>query len=116
MNEIKLKRAYEPASADDGYRVFVDRLWPRGLSHDTFHYDEWDKDIAPSDELRQWFHADPVDRWKEFERRYRVELEANPAFAELKQRLASKPTVTLLYGSRDTVHNNAEVVEQELID
>lgn len=114
MNLIKLKRAYEPSSPDDGYRVFVDRLWPRGLSRETFHYDEWDKEIAPSDELRHWFHADPDGRWEEFERRYRAELDANPAFAALKKRLASKPAVTLIYSSRDIVHNNARVVEQSL--
>lgn len=114
MITIKMKRAYEPASADDGYRVFVDRLWPRGLSHATFHYDEWVKGIAPSDELRKWFHADPETRWQEFERRYKAELEANPAFSDLESRLKDKAVVTLLYGSRDTEHNNAEVVDEEL--
>ncbi len=68
--EIKLKRVYDPVSPADGFRVYVDRLWPRGLSHETFHYDLWDKDIAPSDGLRKWFHADPEGRWQEFERRY----------------------------------------------
>lgn len=114
MEDIKLKRTYEPSSPSDGYRVLVDRLWPRGLSHAEFHYDEWDKEIAPSDELRRWFHADPESRWEEFERRYAAELRANPAFAALKARLASKPVVTLLYSSRDTLHNNAEIVDEEL--
>lgn len=114
MENIKLKRAYEAASPDDGYRVFVDRLWPRGLSHSVFHYDEWAKEIAPSDELRRWYHADPASRWEDFERRYAEELRANPAFADLKTRLASKPVVTLVYGSRDETHNNAEVVEEQL--
>ena len=64
--QILLKRAYDPESPSDGFRVYIDRLWPRGLSHATFHYDLWDKDIAPSTELREWFHADPLDRWDEF--------------------------------------------------
>lgn len=111
---IQLKRAYDPASPGDGYRVYVDRLWPRGLSHETFHYDWWDKDIAPSAELREWFHQDPDGRWAEFAEKYRAELLANPAFATLKATLADKPTVTLLYSSHDREHNNAVVVKQAL--
>lgn len=110
MTQFKLKRAYEPESPDDGFRVYIDRLWPRGLSHETFHYDLWDKDIAPSDELREWFHADPQERWPEFEKKYTAELEANPSFAALKHLLETKPTVTLLYSSRDEQHNNAIIV------
>lgn len=96
---IQIKRAYDPASADDGYRVYIDRLWPRGLSHETFHYDLWDKEIAPSSELREWFHADPDNRWSEFEKRYASELSANPAFSTLRQEIADRPKVTLLYSS-----------------
>lgn len=111
---IQLKRAYDPVSPGDGYRVYVDRLWPRGLSHETFHYDWWDKDIAPSTELREWFHQDPDGRWAEFAAKYRAELLANRAFATLKATLADKPTVTLLYSSHDHEHNNAVVVKQAL--
>lgn len=111
---IQLKRAYEPASADDGFRVYIDRLWPRGLSHQTFHYDLWDKDIAPSTELREWFHQDPDRLWPEFEQKYKAELQANPAFALLRQTIADKPRVTLLYSSHDEAHNNAVVVRQLL--
>lgn len=114
MAEIKLKRAYDEASPSDGYRVYIDRLWPRGLSHETFHYDSWDKEIAPSTELREWFHADPDGRWAEFERRYEAELKENPAFASLKAELDSKPVVTLLYSSHDREHNNAVVVAEML--
>ena len=110
MTVYKLKRAYEPESADDGFRVYIDRLWPRGLSHETFHYNLWDKDIAPSDELREWFHADPQGRWTEFERKYTAELKANPSFEFLRKLLETKPTVTLLYSSRDEEHNNAVIV------
>lgn len=108
---IQLKRAYEPASPDDGYRVYIDRLWPRGLSHETFHYDSWDKSIAPSTDLREWFHQDPDGRWSEFERRYKAELLANPAFAALKSEIADKLKVTLLYSSHDHEHNNAAVLK-----
>lgn len=111
---ILLKRAYEPASPSDGYRVFIDRLWPRGLSHETFHYDSWDKSIAPSTELREWFHQDPDGRWTEFEERYKAELLANPALEALKKEIADKPTVTLLYSSHDTAHNNAVIVRNLL--
>ena len=89
-------------------------LWPRGLSHETFKYDLWDKDIAPSTELREWFHEDPDGRWAEFERRYSEELKGSEAFARLCDEIAGKPVVTLLYSSHDREHNNAVVVEQAL--
>lgn len=109
---IQLKRAYDPQSANDGYRVYIDRLWPRGLSHETFHYDAWDKALAPSTELREWFHQDPEGRWEEFEKKYKAELQASPAFEALKKEIAGKPIVTLLYSSHDREHNNAVVVER----
>lgn len=116
MTQLNIKRAYEPASPNDGYRIYVDRLWPRGLSHETFHYDLWDKDIAPSTELREWFHgqsenaSEPESVWKEFERRYTNELRSNPAYSVLIKELESKEVVTLLYSSHDTEHNNAVVL------
>lgn len=110
MTDFKLKRAYEPESPDDGFRVYIDKLWPRGLSHETFHYDLWDKDIAPSTSLREWFHADPAERWVEFEKKYSKELETSAAFDSLKKLLATKNVVTLLYSSHDELHNNAVVV------
>ena len=111
---IHIKRAYDPSSPEDGYRIYIDRLWPRGLSHETFHYDSWDKQIAPSNDLREWFHQDPDGRWEEFAKRYWDELSANPAFDALKKEIADKPTVTLLYSSRDHEHNNAVVVKEAL--
>ena len=110
MQKIAIKRAYEPADESDGFRVYIDRLWPRGLSHETFHYDLWDKDIAPSTELREWLHEDPTGRWKEFEEKYKEELLANPAFNQLKNYIATKPAVTLLYSSHDEEHNNAVIL------
>lgn len=112
---ITTKRAYEPETADDGYRVYIDRLWPRGLSHETFHYDKWDKEIAPSTELREWFHANPEGEWAEFEDRYKQELLSNPAFKQLIEEIRQKPKVTLLYSSHDTEHNNAIVLKDLLI-
>lgn len=113
--DIEIKRAYDPSSPQDGYRIYVDRLWPRGLSHQTFHYDLWDKEIAPSTELREWFHADPDTRWQEFVDRYSAELRSNPAFATLRQTIAAYPKITLLYSSHDTVHNNAAVLRSLLL-
>ncbi|MCM1028330.1 MAG: DUF488 family protein [Pseudoflavonifractor sp.] len=112
--EIILKRAYEPASPSDGYRVYIDRLWPRGLSHETFHFDMWDKDIAPSTDLRHWFHADPDGRWPEFQTRYAAEIKGSPAMAALKAAITGKPKVTLLYSSHDEERNNAVVVKDML--
>lgn len=113
---IDIKRAYEPASKDDGFRIYVDRLWPRGLSHVTFHYDLWDKEIAPSTELREWFHADPKNEWEEFERRYKAELSSNPAFKTLLETIKDKKRVTLLYSSRDMAHNNAVILRDMLME
>ena len=107
---LKLKRAYEPQSPDDGFRVYIDRLWPQGLSHETFHYDLWAKDIAPSAELREWFHSDPEGRWNAFAEKYTEELKSSTAMSALERLLFTKPVVTLLFSSRDTVHNNAVVV------
>ncbi len=108
---VRIKRAYEPASDGDGYRALVDRLWPRGVSKEKAHLDAWVKDIAPSTELRRWFGHDP-ERWDEFERRYRAEL-AEPERRHLVGELAARAThgpVTLIYGARDTAHNEAVVL------
>ena len=114
MQKISIKRAYAPEGPEDGFRVYIDRLWPRGLSHETFHYNLWDKDIAPSTELREWFHQDPDGRWVEFEEKYKKELLQNPALPQLKAYIATKPIVTLLYSSHDEVHNNAVVLKSVL--
>lgn len=113
--DIQLKRAYDPQSPDDGFRVYIDRLWPRGLSHDTFNYDLWDKEIAPSTELREWFHADSISRWPEFEKKYAAELKASSAFQSLLTAIKDYHKVTLLYSSKDHDHNNAVVVRNLLL-
>lgn len=112
---ITIKRAYEPEPPDDGFRIYIDRLWPRGLSHETFNYDWWNKEIAPSTELREWFHANPQAEWAEFEKRYRQELMSNPALLELKKTIGDKAKVTLIYSSRDETHNNAVVLRNVLM-
>ena len=112
---INTKRAYEPAADGDGFRVYVDALWPRGLSHETFRYDFWDKEIAPSTDLRHFFHADPDGNWQEFVKRYTAELEANPALADLEKTIAGKAAVTLLYSSHDHSRNNAVVLKNVLL-
>lgn len=103
---LQLKCVYDPASAKDGYRVLVDRLWPRGLKRETAHVDLWLKEIAPSDELRRWFAHDPT-RWMEFQARYRKELaRREPLWRELLAH-SRKGQVTLVYAAKDMRHNNA---------
>jgi uncharacterized protein YeaO (DUF488 family) len=110
---LQLKRAYEPAGRLDGYRILVDRLWPRGVSKETAAIDEWMKEVAPSAELRRWFGHDP-EKWREFRRRYRRELEPRTHLLRDIAALASRHRVTLVYGARDELHNDA-VVLAELI-
>lgn len=112
MTDIRLKRAYDPPSPEDGRRVLVDRLWPRGVSRKDAHIDLWLKDIAPSAELRRWFGHRP-ERWPEFRKRYLEELESSPAVAELKQIMASGH-VTLIFGAKDREHNDAVVLAEHL--
>jgi uncharacterized protein YeaO (DUF488 family) len=112
---VRIKRAYEPARPADGHRVLVDRLWPRGVSKDQAHLDEWLKGIAPSDALRKWFGHDPR-RWAEFRERYLGELDAPDTHALLEGlvRRASRGTVTLVYSAHDELHNDAVVLAEEL--
>ena len=108
---IRLKRAYDPPSLDDGVRVLVERLWPRGLSKERAAVDLWVKDLAPSAELRRWYGHDEA-KWPEFRRRYRAELRERPdQLAELR-RLAGAGPVTFVYGSRETEHNSASVLRK----
>ena len=112
---IRLKRIYEPATGDDGFRVLVDRLWPRGVSKERAALDLWLKNVAPSDELRRWF-AHEADRWPEFQRRYGEELAVNPAMEELRDLARSHRVVTLLFGARDTERNEAVVLADWLAE
>lgn len=110
--KVILKRAYESPVKNDGYRVLVDRLWPRGLAKVKARIDLWLKDVAPSTELRQWFGHDP-EKWVEFKKRYRAELKNNPAWLEL-QSLARQEDLTLVYAAKDQLHNEAVVLKQLL--
>lgn len=111
-NRIRIKRAYAPRGEAEGYRVLVDRLWPRGISKEELAPDAWMRELAPSDELRKWFAHDP-SRFPEFQKRYREELksdEARAALRELVSRAKAGP-LTLLYAAKDEEHNNAVVLE-----
>jgi uncharacterized protein YeaO (DUF488 family) len=113
LARIQLRRAYEPPTPDDGQRILVDRLWPRGLTKEAVHLDAWLKDVAPSTDLRRWFGHDPA-KWTEFERRYREELAARPeALAPLLDAARSGP-VTLVYGAKDERHNEAVILKAVL--
>lgn len=109
---IHLKRVYEKASRNDGVRILVDRLWPRGLSKERAAVKLWLKEVAPSTELRKWFGHDPA-KWKEFQTRYRKELRDNDSLKLLKQQ-SKEHLVTLVYGARDERHNEAIVLKKIL--
>lgn len=111
--DVRLKRAYDPAEPGDGYRVLVDRLWPRGVSKERARLDEWARELAPSTELRTWFGHDP-ERFAEFERRYRAELAAHDEKLDELRRRAREGTLTLVYGARDEEHNDAVVLAELL--
>lgn len=111
---VKLKRAYEPAAPDDGTRILVDRLWPRGISKERAAIDQWMKDISPSTELRKWFGHNPA-RWKEFRRRYAAEVRRNAILFDQLRSLARRGPVTLVYSARDDEHNDAVVLRDLLL-
>jgi len=114
---VAIKRVYEPASRTDGTRVLVDRLWPRGLTKVKAAVDEWLRELAPSDELRRWYHARP-DHWQDFRKKYLKELsqpEAEDSLLQLYQLARKRKRVTLLFGSKNENSNNA-VVLKELLD
>lgn len=109
MTVFRTKRVYEDTQADDGYRVLVDRLWPRGVSKEKAQLDDWCKDIAPSNELRKWFGHDPA-KYDEFKKRYERELSDNPALESVVKGWNKHAKVTLLYGAHDEEHNQAVVL------
>lgn len=115
--KIKLKRVYAQPSQDDGYRILVDRLWPRGFSREMLKIDQWMREVAPSDALRKWFSHDPK-KWEDFLKRYKKELNTNEAFQKLVELVKNKETVTLVYSAKDEEHNQAVAlkmfIEEEL--
>lgn len=111
---IQVKRTYAPPSRNDGQRILVERLWPRGIKKEALAFDAWAKDVAPSTELRKWF-GHRTERWEEFARRYREELDANAeAWKPILEAQAQGP-VTLLYSARDEDHNSAVVLRDYLV-
>ncbi len=112
---VWLRRAYDPPTRNDGYRVLVDRLWPRGVSRERLRVDEWREDVAPSTELRRWY-GHHVERWPEFRHRYRSELDSGAARTALDHlvHLAEERRVTLVFGARDTLHSHALVLRDAM--
>ncbi|HKW18431.1 MAG TPA: DUF488 domain-containing protein [Terriglobales bacterium] len=110
---LKLKRAYEAPSRDDGKRFLVERLWPRGVKKDVLQLDAWLKDVAPSPELRKWYSHD-ASKWAEFQKRYRAELDHNPEAWNSILKVTQQGTVTLVYAAHDTEHNSAAVLRNYL--
>jgi uncharacterized protein YeaO (DUF488 family) len=110
---IRLKRVYEAPSRQDGFRILVDRLWPRGLTKERAAVTLWLKEVAPSAELRKWFGHDPA-KWRQFERRYRRELRERKQALELLKQKSRRNTVTLVYAARDEEHNEAVVLKRML--
>ena len=113
-NNVKLKRAYEPVSADDGTRILIDRLWPRGVKRADAAIDQWFKDVAPSTSLRKWFGHDP-ERWAEFRRRYAAEVHQHPEQLTTLRTLARQGPITLVFSARDELHNDAVALRDLLL-
>jgi len=113
MAAIKIKRAYEPSEKSDGFRILVDRLWPRGIKKEAAHFDVWLKEIAPSGELRKWFNHE-TEKWEEFHKKYSTELKHSPALEEILTLVNKHKTVTLVYGAKDEQHNQAVVLKEYL--
>ncbi len=109
--ELKIKRVYEKPDSDDGTRILVDRLWPRGLTKEKASVDVWMKEIAPTTELRKWFDHDP-EKWKAFIKKYTKELQENKELVDVLKEYMKQGIVTLVYGARDEIHNEALVLKE----
>ncbi|GAB6122852.1 DUF488 family protein [Dysgonomonas termitidis] len=114
MTEIKLKRVYEDPEGDDGFRVLVDRLWPRGMRKDHLKYDLWAKEVTPSPNLRKWFHEDIKNRWNDFVTMYQKELDGSDEVKDFIKIIESHNIVTLLYASREPLYNHASILKAYL--
>ena len=113
-SHIRIKRAYEPPAPGDGTRILIDRLWPRGVKKETLALSQWNKELSPSTELRQWFGHDPA-LWLEFRRRYAAELQPHAEQLDILRALARQGTVTLVYGAHDETHNDAVALREFLL-
>lgn len=114
MVQVRIKRVYDDYSEADGYRVLVDKLWPRGIRKEWLKYDYWAKGVTPSTALRKWFHEDSEGHWNEFVELYQKELEASPEVADFLLHIKPYPVVTLLYASKEPVHNHARILRDYL--
>ncbi len=114
MTEIYIQRVYEINANRAGFRVLIDKLWPRGIAKEKLHYDLWAKELTPSTPLRQWFHQAEEAHWAEFNQKYREELEHNPAVDTFIRRIKSMPTVILLYASKNMANNHALILRDFL--
>jgi len=114
MTQIKIKRVYEEFDEDDGFRVLVDKLWPRGVKKESLKLDYWAKDIAPSTHLREWFHEDLPDHWNEFRNSYMRELTDSDAVKDFLKDIRGERIVTLLYAAKDQEHNHAIILKSYL--
>lgn len=112
MVKILLKRIYEEPSEADGYRILLDRLWPRGLKKEDAKFDEWRKDITPSKELRQWFHEDKDRHWEVFQGRYGMEIKQNPDFIPFLREIEKHPVVTFLTAAKDVQHSHLPILKK----
>lgn len=112
--QVRIKRAYEPAAKEDGARILIDRLWPRGIKKEALQLSEWSRDLAPSTELRKWFNHDPA-LWDEFQRRYKAELAEHPDVLQSLRERAQKEDLCIVYGARDERYNNAVVLREVLL-
>ena len=113
-DHVRLKRAYEPPASDDGIRILIDRLWPRGVKKTDAAIDEWMKEIAPSTKLRKWFNHDP-ERWQEFRRRYQTEIRHHPDEFDRLRTLAQRGRITLVFSAHDEAHNDTVVLKDLLL-
>ena len=116
MVKILLKRIYEEPSEADGYRILLDRLWPRGLKKEDAKFDEWRKDITPSKELRQWFHEDKDRHWEVFQGRYGMEIKQNPDFIPFLLEIEKHPVVTFLTAAKDVQHSHLPILKEVIED
>jgi uncharacterized protein YeaO (DUF488 family) len=112
---IGIRRAYDPPGEDEGWRVLIDRIWPRGVTRARLAIDAWEKDLAPSTELRRWFGHDPA-RWQEFRARYRAELAGRPEPVQALVRRLGRGPVTLVFGAKDAAHSNAAALRELLLE
>lgn len=111
MTQILLKRIYEQPAPQDGYRILLDRIWPRGITKEEADYDEWRKDITPSSDLRHWFHEDPENNWQTFKIRYEMEIKQNPDFIPFIQDIKKHPVVTFLTAAKDLNHCHLPILK-----